>query len=313
MANLNDLQVAALIEEIGCAMKVGTPVIDSMRRLENRRLGRIARAAKKVVAGLERGENLSSVIGNVNSPMAKQAAAAVAAAEQSGNHELLNRLALQLRRRSDYRETSRLLWFYPMLLLTIGYAVAVGVMAPLVRNYNGDGVAWPVRVVAVAYWLQSNWWIPPLVGLGCLAAVAAWLHSRGRLPQQARRSLFCETLADQIEHDVPGGAAVEAAAQLSGEIEMQGLREPVFESTRMKELFRDAGSDAIAAIAGGEKQTLVAQLRYLGSIHAEKARRHRYLWTRFMPRMAMVTVGVALTMSYAWWVIAPVYLQVAEW
>ena len=313
MANLNDLQVAALMEEIGCAMKVGTPVVDSMRRLENRRLGRVARVAKKVVAGLERGESLSGVIGNMNSPMAKQAAAAVSAAEQSGNPELLNRLALQLRRRSDYRETSRLLWFYPVLLLALGYAVAAGVMAPLVRMYNGAEIAWPDGVVAIAYWLQSNWWIPPLVGLGVVAAIATWLYSRGRLPQQARRSLFCETLADQIEHDVPGNVAVEAAAQLSGETEMAGLPDPVFESSRMKELFQDAGSDAIAAIPGSEKQTLVAQLRYLGSMHAEKARRHRYLWTRFMPRMAMVTVGVALTLSYAWWVIAPVYLQVAQW
>ncbi|MGI9474883.1 MAG: type II secretion system F family protein [Rubripirellula sp.] len=314
MAKLNDLQVAALLEEIACAMRSGTPVVDSLRRLQNRRLGRIARVAGKGVEGLERGESLEAVVSQMNAPLADQASAAVRAAEQSGEPGLMERFARQLRRRSDYTETSRLLWFYPILLLFIGYAIAAGVMAPLVRIYNGADVQWPAAVVVIAFWLQQNWWIPPLVAIAALILVAKLVYSRKRLPREARLSLFCETLADQVEHDVPESSAIESAAKMSGESELISLRDPTFETPAVKRLLAtDEGMIPIESINVSQKQTLIAKLRYFGSVHAEGARRHRYLWTRFIPRLAMVTVGLVLTLSYAWWVIAPVYRQVAQW
>jgi hypothetical protein len=34
---------------------------------------------------------------------------------------------------------------------------------------------------------------------------------------------------------------------------------------------------------------------------------------RLLPRLAMVLVGAGLVLSYAFWVIAPVYREVATW
>ncbi len=311
MAKPSDLQAASLLEEIACAMQVGTPVIDSMRRLQNRRLGSITRSARKIAEGLDRGESVADAVEALGSQTTSQAAAAIRHAESKGNPELIERLAAQIRRRADMARESRLSWFYPIMLLVIGYLVAILVMAPLVRRLHGRDFQWAPWLVDLAFWLETNWWLPPAVAGAALVIGIAWIFTRDRFPKDARRSLFCDALADQVEHGVTEQDAVKLAAGLSGDSDLMSLSDPDLETSEVAEII--SAGDMLPDVSSNVQQLLVARLRYKGAVFAERARRHRYFWSRLVPRFAMVVVGCGLTLSYVWWVIAPVYIQVAQW
>ncbi len=313
MVKLSDLQVALLLEEIACAMRVGTPVIDVMRRLQSRRLGRIARAARQIAAGLERGESVSDAFRATTAPTRQQAAAAILAAKTSTDPALVERIAMQLRQRSSFASDTRIAWFYPWVLLVLGYVIAVLVMAPVIRRLHGPDLQWPTAVVTVAMWMESNWWVPPVVVVTLLVAFLVWAYSNKRFSRPARLGLFCNSLADQFVHDVPEDVAIRAAAEMSGEGALMGIAEPSLKSPAVARIVSSDGFPAGSNVGVGGKQTLIAQLRYLGSRHTERARHRCYIWSRVVPRCAMVVIGAGLTLSYAWWVIAPVYLQVAQW
>lgn len=313
MVKLSDLQVASLLEEIACSMRFGTPVADAMRRLEARRLGRVTRAARKVSEGLERGESISAAIGNVAGRGSAQAAAAIQACQDNGHSGLLERMAHQLRLRAEHARTFRLAWFYPWLLLAVGYGVGVLVMAPIIREQNGRGIDWPDWLVTTSNWLETNWWLPPLFAAAGLFAFVMWMRSRDRFPRDVRRALFCNALADQLSFDVPEDVAIRTAADMSGDHSLMAIVEPTLQSPEVAKIISINDPESGNSLEGPLKDTLVAKLRFLGSVHSERARQHAFFWSRFVPRLAMVSVGCGLTIAYAWWVIAPVYMQVAKW
>ncbi len=312
MARLSDLQLASLLDEIACAMRVGTPIAESMRRLNDRRLGPVASASAMIAEALERGESLSASVGSIASPMSAQAAAAIQACQQQGGEaKLLGRMAELLRQRSEYSRMFRLAWLYPLLLLVVGYAIGVSIMGPMILRFQGHDVAWPAWLFALAEWSDSNWQWPLIVMLALLVMVAAWLVSRNRFPRDVRMRLFCQSLADQLTHDVPEDVAIATAAKMSGEGSLESIVEPTLRAPELGKILSKGGSTDIPGI--GQADALVARLRYTASVYGERARRHSHLWSRLLPRLAMVVIGGGLIISYAWWVIAPVYRQVAMW
>ena len=313
MGKLSDLQVASLLEEIACAMRVGTPILDTMRRLETRRLGSISGAARTVAEGLERGENIADAVSEVASPAGAQAAGAIRACQDSGNSGLLERMAHQLRLRSEHARSFRLAWFYPWLLLAVGYAIGVTVMAPLIREMNGRDIRWPTWLVGLSNWLEHNWWLPPLIIGAGLVVFVFWLHSRDRFPRDVRLGLFCNSLADQFIHNVPEDVAIRSAAEMSGDLGLMSIIDPTLQNPEIAKIIAIEDPSAANTLDSPLKETLIAKLRYLGSMHNERARQQAFLWSRFVPRLAMAVVGAGITFSYAWWVIAPVYRQVASW
>lgn len=313
MVKPSDLQVAMLLEEIACAMRVDTPIVATMHRLETRRLGRIGDAAKAISSGLLRGESVADAVESIDSPTSDQAAAAIRACEKSGDPGLIELIADQLRQRSAYASDSRLGWFYPWLLLAVGYVVAVLVMAPMIRQLNGRDFHWSNWLVGLADWLEFNWWLPPAAVAIVLFVFIGWLYSRARFPRAVRLGLFCNTLADQFTHDVPEDVAIGAAAEMSGDRGLMAIGTPTLKSPEVARILSKSNPAMGEVIGVNQKQLLIARLRYLGSIHTERARLRSYVWSRFVPRCAMVAVGGGLTLSYAWWVIAPVYSQVAQW
>lgn len=313
MVKLSDLQVASLLEEIACAMRVGTPISQSMRRLESRRLGRIAVAARLIADGLERGEAAADALGRVDSPVKAQAAAAIRACQENGNSGLLERMAHQLRQRSEHARSFRLAWFYPWLLLAVGYGVGVVVMAPIIREMNGQAIDWPAWLVGLATWLEHAWWLPPLGIVVGMAMIMFWHRNRDRFPRAARLALFCNSLADQFAYDVPEDVAIRSSAEMSGDARLMSIQQPTLQSDEVARIVTMSDPGGAQVLDGPLKATLIAKLRFLGSLHSERARQQAYLWSRFVPRMAMVAIGFGIVFSYVWWVIAPVYRQVAQW
>lgn len=311
MAELSDLQLATLLDEIASAIRVGTPIVDTVERLNQRHLRHVAAAAHSISEALQRGEDIADAVGSIDSPYREQAAAAVSVAAKNGDTDAIERLSRLLRTRTEYSRRVRLGWFYPLMLLVIGYGVGVIVMGPLVRRFQGQGVDWPEPVLATFQWLESYWFVAPVV-VGLLIAVVWIAFCTGhRFPKPARLSLFCRSLADQLTHDVVAEDAIGRAAKLSGDQALQSLASPNLDTPAIRSVLSVGHAPEIPG--AGTKEALIAKLRYAATVYAERDRLHSYLWTRLAPRAAMVAVGVSMILSYVWYVIAPVYQQVAEW
>ena len=314
MPRLSDLQASLLLEEIACAMRIGAPLDESLRRLESRRLGAVGRTAGSIADGVAKGLSVSDALRKVDPT--GQAAAAVEACEKGGDPSLLDQIAFQLRRRAYVGSESRLAWFYPLVLLAVGYLVAIFVFAPLVRRNtienSVEGVQWPGWVVLTAQWLERGWWIPPIIAVTVLVAIVILLWRRAKYSTPTRLSLFCSALSEQILRDVPESEAVRLAAEFSGERSLKSLNDPTLRSPSVVAAVEGVG-DWQQIVQRGDKLSIVAALRYRASCYDEQSRWRDYLWMRVLPQVVMVLVGAGLTLSYVWWVIAPVYLQVAKW
>ncbi|QDT04052.1 Bacterial type II secretion system protein F domain protein [Rubripirellula lacrimiformis] len=333
MTKLTDLQLAGLIDEIACAIQVGDPIDQTLRRLQNRRMGKVGRVAGAIALRLDRGESLEEAISEIASPVTIQLQAAIAAASARGDGRLIARLADQLRRRDQYLGASRIAYFYPLLLASIAYASMVWVAAPLVLQNRGRDFHWAPWLTTSLQWLSTNYWIPPLIVLA-IALVLWFLFLRGQsaLPYHSRRSLFFFSLADQIRGNVPESDAISLAARLAGERQLASIDQPTLDTPavarligqsntladieRQVEFIQHASSpkpDGESSPTTREPSILVARLYYLGAHHAEAAQRAIYCWSRLVPRAVMILIGCGFVLSYAWWVIAPIYKQVAQW
>ncbi len=313
MATLNDLQLATLIEEIAAAMRIDAPVGDAMRRLSGRRLGSVARSARTIAGALDQGKSVADAIRLSNQPLVLQVSAAVATCEASGDPTLLLHVADQLRSRHEHSRLSQLAWLYPLLLAVVAYAVAVLVMAPMIRQNVGRNFSWDGWVVRTSRYLEHSWPIPIAIAVVVLILVLLWVLRQHRLPKSVRRFLFCQALADQLEHSVPENEAIRSAALMAG---MSDLAQQSDLRVQSPEIAKWVSPPVlqIPNIDGIDTQgILVANLRHASVFHSESARQHQYLWGTFFPRLAMILIGGGLTVAYAWFVIRPIYLQVEQW
>lgn len=307
MGSMSDLQFADLIDEIACAIRVDTPVIDSMQRLRTRRLGRVAATAGHLADRLQSGVSLSEAIADVKSPVARQASAAVAVVQRGGSSVLLERLARQLRRRHQISGALRLGYLYPLLLLAIAYLSLVMVAAPLVHDHRGRDMMWAPWLTRSLAWMQLNVWVIPAVLAVGLVVIVMLIRRRHPLPRHNRIAMFCHSLADQIDAGIAESDAIKNAAAISGYPSRSLPTEPSLAIPMMVKLLGNTSGELATP------NLLAARLRYLASHHAELARRSDYVWSRLAPRLAMVVVGCGFVFGYAWFIIAPVYQQVARW
>ena len=313
MVKLNDLQLASLLEEIAAAMDAGVPVADTMKRLGSRRLGPVAKISRELARELERGKSPADAFESTQSPTLEQAAAVMTACEKSKDTSLIQSLASQLRSRHQYTRMARLSWLYPIFLLIIGYIIAAAVMAPLVRLNQGRDIAWDNWIFQLATWLATFWWVPPIVFVIGVVLLLLYLSRQRSIPLHASKQIFFQCLADQVENGVPESEALRMAAMMSAQETITADAKPTFDSPAVKAIMSETKDPVADVVMPNDHATLVARLRYAGVLHREEARKNEYFWGRLAPRIAMVVFGGGLTLSYAWWIIRPVYQQVALW
>ncbi|MEM1070973.1 MAG: type II secretion system F family protein [Planctomycetota bacterium] len=335
MASLSDLQVAALLEEIAASMRAGIPLSSAMDRLQAQRLGRVSRAARRIHDRLERGASVPESIQPVLPMQLKGVAKAIEVAAQENDPQLLSRTAKLLFQRAESRRDGRFSWAYPIALLFLGLLVGGAVMAPLVLSSQGRDLRWSEPVVQCAQWLtsQSIWNVPgwpepesdvarwfTCNGMLSLAALAVlvifvWvlITRRRKFSPQTRLELFCRSLADQFSHNVPESEAIQAAAEIADEKDLAAMETADLSTPRVKAILNPSFAKPIANLSMDQQQWLIAKLNYLAHEYRERARR-RTLWlTRLLPRIAMVVVGCGMVFGYTWWVIRPVYTEIATW
>ncbi|QDT12053.1 type II secretion system F family protein [Stieleria marina] len=313
MAQLSDLQLASLLDEVASAMRIDAPVVDAMRRLSERRLGRTARVAGKIAESLDRGVSTADAFRFSNAPLVAQAAAAVETCEASNDPSLLSQIAMQLRSRHEHSRQTRLTWLYPLFLVGLAYAVAVWVMAPMVRANQGRDFAWSDWVLRTSRYLEHSWAIPLCVGIVVVFLIVLWACRRNRLSTPARRLLFCQALADQLEHGVVEQDAIRQAASMAGLPNVANQPNLSLDSPIVRHWSAGSTIEMPEIDGASQQNAMVAQLRYASALHSETVRRNNYLWSTLFPRLSMTVVGGGLTLAYAWWVIRPIYQQVASW
>ncbi len=314
MFSLSDSQLAALLDEIANAIRAGTPLDQSMRRLASRRLGRVGRSAEKVAQKLEQGEKLSMSMEALRGSSSTALIEMVRVAEESGKPNMLNRFASQLRCRSQFSQSVFLAWLYPFTLCIVAYVSAVFFLFPMVLQFEKEpDFAWPSSVIALSKWTMDHPWGLPILFAVLVVTLITWGWSRRRFPKDVRLGLFCSTLADQIQQDVSEDVAIRSAAAIAEDTELQSLENPTLQSPRMAQLLSEADIGVIKVSSAENKELLVARLRYLATKNFEKARKQRSVWGVWLPRAAMVFIGVGCAFFYIGWVLWPVYDQVAKW
>ena len=308
VVKIRDRQLADLLEEIAAAMRVDAPLAATFKSLSERRLGRVAKLASQLEGDLGRGRSLSEALLSNQSDVLKRAGAAVKVAEQTGNEKVLDDLALAFRSRANQKRAADLAWFYPVLLLLMVYGTITFVATPTVLGHHGRGVSWPEPVVQVCQFLNRHPWAP-LAVFGAAAVAAIALKRTSRMSQQTRIGLFCQTLADQIDGDVPEQQAIETAVKVSGD-------HPYSEATSVSDLkpLLNEVQLPISDVPGATvKQQHVANLKFLANVFYDKARRSEFFLSRVVPRLATVLIGCGGIGLYVVCIILPVYQQVALW
>ena len=145
-----------------------------------------------------------------------------------------------------------------------------------------------------------------------MGAISILFWRRATYSKPTRLSLFCSALAEKILHNVPESDAIRLAAEFSGESSLTSVQDPTLRSPAVVAAI-EGGRDWQQMVEQGDKLSMIAALRYRARSYEEQARQRDYLWMRVLPQAVMVLVGAGLTLSYVWWVIAPVYMQVAKW
>ena len=305
---VNDRQLADLLDEVAAGMRADVPNVQTFHSLGQKRLGGISKLARRIEEELQRGCSLADAFSSLDSAMLRQTGAAIGVAEQTGNERILVGLARSLRSRAMQRRASTIAWFYPIVLLLVVYATAVYVATPTVLTHDGKVIHWPEPVVQVCRFLDKYPWAPLAVfGVGLLAWVA--LGRKKQISTQTRISLFCQTLADQMNHGVPDEQALVTASQVTGEHPYSGAKS----FADLKSLL-DKSEIPVENVPGAsDQQRHVAKLRYLASEYETKARRTQFFQCRVMPRIATVLIGGGGLAFYVLCIILPVYREVAKW
>lgn len=329
MTILNDQQLADLLEEVGAAIENSIPVETALGRMANQRYGKIAHAAQTLVTSTEQGATLEASFQKLKLTDKDQITAAIKAAEQTGNPELLGRLAQALRERHEGRQMSRLNWFYPCILAVLAYVLLVRSLAPLVRDNQTLITQWPESVIKISSWIEHGWWIPPLIAAAVLVGPALMLSKRRRFQSAWTNSLFCSTLASQLDDNVPESEAIHTAALMAGDTELLETTAPSFTTPRLVQLLGPQSElfSVQAHETAGTSPTKTpysdppvlnsvskqAQLRHLAYSYEQKARRREKLLNIVLPQIVSFTFGCIFILSAAGFFLAPIYGQLLQW
>ncbi|TWT51196.1 Bacterial type II secretion system protein F domain protein [Rubripirellula amarantea] len=323
MVRLNDQQFANLLDELAYAAAHDLPLPETLDRLRDQRLGKVAKAAEAISERLKQGVALDDAIAIVDSPMTGSVQTALSVCRRTRDathsvshaldHRLLSRLSDHLRRRSHLSQLTRLAWAYPVILLLAAYAVLVGVIAPLVRNSLDANEIWAPWLNRMADFFHHNAWWPPIILVVVVFALAKLLRRRVFVSQPSRTSLFCASLADQLEVGVPESEAIIAAAKLSNQQEIIKGDAPKLSDAPTATLIRQA--TGIGTDIGPVEHTegIVTGLRILSLQYDDKSHARQRWSTTIIPQIVTLVLGAGFILAYAYSVLRPIYLEVEQW
>ena len=180
--------LAMFTRQLSVLMTSGTPLVQALAALERQTSDKVWRA---VVAGLrvkvEEGVTLSAAMDlqpDIFDPVCRSL---IAAGESGGSFdEMLDRLATLTRRQLHVRNAVVGALVYPALLIVVAVAVLITMMLFVLPRFASLfetlDVALPptTRVLmAMSDFLRAFWWAMPMLLVGAVFGIRAWVRSEG--------------------------------------------------------------------------------------------------------------------------------------
>lgn len=325
-------QLTALNEEIVALVRAGAPLERGLINAGEDLPGRLGAVTKILSNRLRRGEALSSALEAEKDAIPPLYRAVVEAGSRTGDlASALQGLTSYLRGYSETRAAIGLALWYPLLVVTLAYALFIGVLTQVVPRFReafemfGLPSTEALRVVERVGETSRYWWpIWPLM-LGWIAF--AWWRS-GRAAQfdqggwtflgffpwmrpmlrDHQSAGFAEMLALLLEHKVAYSEAVSLAAEATGS---KALIDDAHAFSKNLEQGRSAG-EALRGVpdpafspllrwilANDQQGSIVQALRNLAPMYRKRAAFRAEKLRLFLPSIVMILVGSSATLLYA--------------
>jgi general secretion pathway protein F len=326
-------ELGALNDEIAALVRAGVPLERGLLRAGGDLSGGLKRIAGALGSRLSRGESLGQALEAERGAIPPLYRAVVEAGARSGRlPAALEGLSRYVRRYSEARSAVGVALWYPILVLTLAYALFVGLIVEVVPRFVGAFESLGIEIIRPLRWLEqagelAPYWWPAWPILLVLLALAWWRSGTAASFQTSSWSLirlipwmrsmlsdyesagFAELLSLLLEHDVALPQAVVLAAEATGNPKMiAGARqlaaavergEPPGEALRQlpKESFRPLLRWALAA--GKEQGSLVVSLRNLAPMYRKRGTFQAEKLQLFLPTILMIAIGASATLLYA--------------
>jgi type II secretory pathway component PulF len=332
-------QLLAINDEIAALIKAGVPLERGLLVAGRDVRGRLGQIAESLSQRLSRGESLPEAIegeGRLFPPLYR---AVVEAGARSGQLPIaLEGMARYVRGYGEARAAIGLALWYPLLVLTLAYALFVGLVSTAVPRFVDAfeslrlGVAAPLRFLAwIGEWAPYWWPVGPVV---LFILFLAWVRSGMATSFRAgswswlwifpwMKSLlanyetanFAELLGLLLDHHVPYPSALVLAAESTGDARMaRGARQLADGLTRgepaaiaLKKVDRKTFLPMTRWVlaTGAEQGSLVAALHNLAEVYRKRAQYQSDRLAVFLPTVLMIGIGATATFLYALAVFIP--------
>lgn len=319
----------ALNDEIAALSRAGLPLERGLLGFGGEAPGRLGRVASAIGARMEAGASLPEAIGAEGEALPATYRAVVEAGLRSGRLAgALEGLATYGRGFAELRRAVGQAFFYPLIVLTLGYGLFLGFVVALLPRLSAAFASFRLPVTAGMEWLAGlgEWvWVwGPIVPVLVVALVIAW-HGSGRssalrvgrglgwvpwlrvVLSDWRASNFAGWLALLVEHGVPLAEALELAASASGEGELAESGRAIAEATRRGEgleaALRAGGSVppllGWLIVAGGNRGELATTLRHASETYRLRALRRAETLGTVLPSVLLLVIGGGAAALYA--------------
>lgn len=326
-------QLLALNQEIAALVRAGVPLERGLAVAARDLRGNLKRISGALARRLSQGESLADALAGESQSIPPLYRAVAEAGARSGRLAVaLEGLEHYVRGYSDARASIGLALWYPMLILTLAYALFVGLVTFAVPRFLSAFESLELKAAAPLHWLawigkSADYWWPAGPILLALVAIG-WIHSGMATQFQARswtwltlfpwmRSLlkqyeaanFAELLALLLEYNVAYPKALVLAAEATGNRQMAraaaGLSQSLAGGDTPAKAFTTVNQQAFLPMlrwvltSGQEQGSLVSALRNLGELYRQRARFQAQKVAVFLPMILMIVVGASATLLYA--------------
>ena len=324
-------QLIALNDEVAALVRAGMPLERGLVEVGQDIPGRLGEIMRRLGGRLGAGERLPQAMAAESGALPQVYCAVVEAGLKSGRlSAALEGMALFARGYAELRRAIGLAMLYPLMVLTLAYALFVMFVTQIVPRFVAEFENARFPLLGLLSLLNTvgrtaNYW-GPLVPLVLVLFAVVWVFSGRAVSLQsdwmdrvlhcvpwARRVLvaaraagFAEVLALLVEHGVPLAEAVGLAAGATGDRRLiEAAREIAAAIERGDPLHRTIGPARVVPpvlrwlmVAGHEQAALVAALRHAAETYRRRARNQADMARVVLPTLLLVAIGAVVTLFY---------------
>lgn len=326
-------ELGALNDEIAALVRAGVPLERGLLRAGSDLSGGLKRIAQALGARLSRGESLGDALEAEKGTVPPLYRAVVEAGARSGRlPAALEGLSRYVRRYSEARSAIGVALWYPILVLSLAYALFLGLVVEVIPRFIGAFESLGIEIIKPLRWLErvgelAPYWWPAWPILLVLLGIAWWRSGTASSFQTSSWSLikvfpwmrsmlsdyesagFADLLSLLLEHQVALPRALVLAAEATGNAAMvdgaRRLAGAVERGDPSGQALHEVPAGAFrpllrwALAAGQEQGSLVESLRNLAPMYRKRGAFQAEKLQLFLPTVLMIVIGAMATLLYA--------------